>query len=317
MTSNGPCSSKPSGVDDLVRAELGDGVAQPRVADGRGDVRAGGARRAGPPRCRRRRPRRGRAGARPARSPAWVKTASWAVVKTSGSAARLGPVERVGHRHRLALVDGRELGLPAAADDRHDAVALARSASRPGRAPTTSPASSSPGMSGGEPGGAGYMPRRCIMSAPLSPAARTRTRTSPRPGSGSGWSSTTELLVADRDGAHGAAVKHLGAGGRGLGRDAVALAAMTLPDSTYQLEGISPRAFQHPADRAATAALKQVPYLDARRPAAHRARLRARAAPGDARLGGAARPGAAAAHLGARARGLPRRSTSRTSRTST
>jgi Zn-dependent protease with chaperone function len=38
---------------------------------------------------------------------------------------------------------------------------------------------------------------------------------------------------------------------------------MALPDSTYQLEGISPRAFQHPADRAATAALKQVPYLDA------------------------------------------------------
>jgi Zn-dependent protease with chaperone function len=37
---------------------------------------------------------------------------------------------------------------------------------------------------------------------------------------------------------------------------------MTLPDSTYKLEGISPRAFQHPADRAATAALKQVPYLD-------------------------------------------------------
>jgi Zn-dependent protease with chaperone function len=38
---------------------------------------------------------------------------------------------------------------------------------------------------------------------------------------------------------------------------------MTLPEGTYQLEGISPRAFQHPADRAATAALKQVPYLDA------------------------------------------------------
>ena len=37
---------------------------------------------------------------------------------------------------------------------------------------------------------------------------------------------------------------------------------MTLPDSTYRLEGISPRAFQHPADRAATAALKQIPYLD-------------------------------------------------------
>jgi Zn-dependent protease with chaperone function len=38
---------------------------------------------------------------------------------------------------------------------------------------------------------------------------------------------------------------------------------MTLPADAYRLEGISPRAFQHPADRAATAALKQVPYLDA------------------------------------------------------
>jgi Zn-dependent protease with chaperone function len=37
---------------------------------------------------------------------------------------------------------------------------------------------------------------------------------------------------------------------------------MTLPDSTYRLEGISARAFQHPADRAATAALEQIPYLD-------------------------------------------------------
>src|SRR5919199_2871017 len=37
---------------------------------------------------------------------------------------------------------------------------------------------------------------------------------------------------------------------------------MTVPDRAYQLEGISPRAFQHPADRAATAALRQVPYLD-------------------------------------------------------
>ena len=40
------------------------------------------------------------------------------------------------------------------------------------------------------------------------------------------------------------------------------LAAMTLPAGAYRLEGISPRAFQHPADRAATAALRQVPYVD-------------------------------------------------------
>src|SRR3954462_8379658 len=37
---------------------------------------------------------------------------------------------------------------------------------------------------------------------------------------------------------------------------------MALPDRTYRLEGISPRAFQHPADRAATAAMRQIPSLD-------------------------------------------------------
>jgi Zn-dependent protease with chaperone function len=37
---------------------------------------------------------------------------------------------------------------------------------------------------------------------------------------------------------------------------------MTLPEAAWKLERISPRAYQHPADRAATAALAQVPYLD-------------------------------------------------------
>jgi Zn-dependent protease with chaperone function len=37
---------------------------------------------------------------------------------------------------------------------------------------------------------------------------------------------------------------------------------MTLPVDGYQLKGISPRAFQHPADRAATAALQTIPGLD-------------------------------------------------------
>jgi Zn-dependent protease with chaperone function len=37
---------------------------------------------------------------------------------------------------------------------------------------------------------------------------------------------------------------------------------MTLPVEAWKLPGISPRAYQHPADRAATAALKRVPYLD-------------------------------------------------------
>jgi Zn-dependent protease with chaperone function len=37
---------------------------------------------------------------------------------------------------------------------------------------------------------------------------------------------------------------------------------VTLPVGAYRLEGISPRAYQHPADRAAAAALRGVPYLD-------------------------------------------------------
>jgi Zn-dependent protease with chaperone function len=37
---------------------------------------------------------------------------------------------------------------------------------------------------------------------------------------------------------------------------------MSLPVDAYRLPGISPRAYQHPADRAATAALQKVPYLD-------------------------------------------------------
>ena len=39
-------------------------------------------------------------------------------------------------------------------------------------------------------------------------------------------------------------------------------AASRLPEKGHRLEGISPRAFQHPADRAATAALASIPYLD-------------------------------------------------------
>src|ERR1700690_2399750 len=35
-----------------------------------------------------------------------------------------------------------------------------------------------------------------------------------------------------------------------------------LPAEGDRLTGISPRAFQHPADRAATAALGSIPYLD-------------------------------------------------------
>ena len=55
--------------------------------------------------------------------PAWVKSASWAVVNDLGDAARGGPVELLRDRHRGALVHDGELGLAAAGDDRHHAVA--------------------------------------------------------------------------------------------------------------------------------------------------------------------------------------------------
>src|SRR5215210_266613 len=37
---------------------------------------------------------------------------------------------------------------------------------------------------------------------------------------------------------------------------------MAQPELAWKLDRISPRAYQHPADRAATAALQKVPYLD-------------------------------------------------------
>ena len=71
-----------------------------------------------------------------------------------GRAAGGDPVELVRDRHRHALVDDRQLGLPAAGDDRHHAVArleaLDAGADRHDLARQLEP-----GMSSGTPGGAG------------------------------------------------------------------------------------------------------------------------------------------------------------------
>ncbi len=56
--------------------------------------------------------------------------ASCAVVKTSGTPPGLEPAQRARDRHQLPLVHGRQLRLPAAADDAHDAVALAEASRR-------------------------------------------------------------------------------------------------------------------------------------------------------------------------------------------
>ena len=52
-----------------------------------------------------------------------MKSASWAVVKTSGTPPAAVQSSSSGTGHRGALVDDGELGLAAAGDDRHHAVA--------------------------------------------------------------------------------------------------------------------------------------------------------------------------------------------------
>ena len=115
-----------------------------------------------------------------------MKSASWAVVKTSGTPPAAGQSRPAGTAISVALVDDRELGLPAAADDPHHAVADREA--RGARAELGDLAGElEPGdVRAASPAAPGSRRRSCIMSAPLSPAARTRTSTSPVPGSGVG-----------------------------------------------------------------------------------------------------------------------------------
>ncbi len=152
ITSKGPCSAKPLGRDRLG-AERGHLRAQLLAAHRRGDARSGrpgqldssGADAAGPAVHE-----QALAGSQPRLGEDRVVGGG----EHLRQAARGRPVEDRGHRHQLALVHDRQLGLSATADDRHHAIAD-REAPAPGPSASTSPASSSPGMSTGEPGGAG------------------------------------------------------------------------------------------------------------------------------------------------------------------
>ncbi len=84
-----------------------------------------------------------------------MNSASNAVLNTSGNAARLGERQAHGHRHEVALVDHRQLGLGPATDHGHHRDRPPRTGWRPAPSAATSPASSIPGMSAGDPGGAG------------------------------------------------------------------------------------------------------------------------------------------------------------------
>ena len=138
---------------DHLRAQLLDPVAQLLAPDGRRHARAGGAAElhAGRPHS--------------AGRPVDEQVLAWAqpglgedrVVgggEDLGDAARLRPVERVRDRHRGALVHDGQLGLAAAADDRHHPVADVE-ALRAGAERGHLAGQLEPGMSGGEPGGAG------------------------------------------------------------------------------------------------------------------------------------------------------------------
>ena len=108
--------------EHLVGAEPGDRVARVGVAHGRRDVRA--------EQVAELHGRRADAAGRAVHEQALARPQPGAredrVVRGRedlGQPAGVGEADGVGHRHELALVDDRELGLAAAAGDAHDAVA--------------------------------------------------------------------------------------------------------------------------------------------------------------------------------------------------
>ena len=91
----------------------------------------------------------------PARSPACVNSASWAVVNTSGVPPASGPREALWDRHQDPLVDDRELGLAAAADDPHHPLSLLEALAHRAHGPRPRRRARAPVCPCGAPGGAG------------------------------------------------------------------------------------------------------------------------------------------------------------------
>ena len=108
-----------------------------------------------------------------------------------GHAAGRVPVELLGHRHRRALVDDRELGLAAAGHDRHHAVAGLEALRRRRRPRRPRPPARARGCPAARRAARGSGPSSCSMSAPLRPGAvHADQQLAESPGTGSGCSST-------------------------------------------------------------------------------------------------------------------------------
>ena len=200
ITSKGPCSAKPSGAIDSapsardLRAQLA------RCARSRSLVRRPRAR-AGSPRSRRRRRRRARAAARPGAARACVKSASWAVVNTSGRPPAAGQSSTAGTAHQQPLVHDRELRLGPAADDPHHPLAdrkAPRAGPERGDLARRTPCPGCPAASPAAPGrarAAASCRRRSVR--PRAPARAPRP-----PRHRVGVLLDHDLPLADRGGAH-------------------------------------------------------------------------------------------------------------------
>jgi hypothetical protein len=122
-----------------------------------------------------------------------------------GEASGRGPVQGLGDRHRHALVHHRQLGLSAAGDERHHAVALGEARG----------AGAALGHLAGQlhPGDVGWRARRrgvaagpLVDVAPVEPGGPHADQDLARAGPGIGVLGEDHLAVADGGGAHGGAI---------------------------------------------------------------------------------------------------------------
>ena len=122
-----------------------------------------------------------------------------------GHAAGLGPAQAAGDGHELALVHGGQLGLPAAADDGHHAVALGE-ALGPGPARRDLAGELEPGDVGRRAGRRRVVAGALVDVGAVEPGGAHADEDLARPGLGVGVLGDDDLAVADGGGAHGRGV---------------------------------------------------------------------------------------------------------------